>query len=272
MSHHKFPVAWSVWTSLVDAFDVTIAHVTTGSKLEIFAGNGQVVWETSVTVGAETTDWTDNYLPSSAAYPDVDSAEAAIFASRTGQKTASRSLPVVVASNQSDVPVKQGTKAALAGAWPMVPTDAAGNAISSQLDAGIRRLEIAGKVSVVGSVPPPATNAFAVFADTPLVVGANDTAVVIPDGETLHIQSITGGNEDPTKGAQVEVVFNDGTEHVVGRFFTSGHSLFFGFADVTQARDGTALTGNGTNTLIVRRLKFSGTDIAIDAVLRGYTV
>jgi hypothetical protein len=139
-------------------------------------------------------------------------------------------------------------------------------------DVGVYRLEVTGKVSVIGALPPPSTNAFAVFADTPLTVGTHDTISVIPNGETLHIQGLAAGNEDPTKGAVVEVIFDDGTEHIVGRFYTNGQTELYSFADITEARDGTLLLGDGSNTVIVRRAKFAGSNIAIDAELRGYTV
>lgn len=167
--------------------------------------------------------------------------------------------------------VIQGTKAALADAWPTVPTDAAGNAFSSQLDAGVRRLEISGKVAVIGSQPPPATTPQTIYADTPLTVGADDTAFIIPDTETFYLQEVTAGNEDPTKGAVVEILFDDGAEHLIERVYTNGETVVISFADVSTARDGTPLLGNGANEIIVRRTKFSGTDIAIDAVARGYT-
>ena len=171
--------------------------------------------------------------------------------------------------------VKQGTKAALKDAWPTVLTDDDGNAFSSSLDVGVRRQEIAGKVSIVGASPPPATNSFSVFADTPLIVGSADSTFVIPTGETLHVQQMTAGNESPLKGSSVEIIYDEnGVEHLVIRIYLAGFSALYGFADVNAARDGTALVGNigGTNKLIVRRLKFSGPDIAIDAYVSGYTV
>lgn len=171
--------------------------------------------------------------------------------------------------------VAQGTKAAFADAWPVVPTDAAGNAISSQFDAGTRRLEIAGKVVVVGAAPPPATNDATIYADTPLTVGTHDTTFVIPDGETFHLQEVIAGNEDPTKGCSIEVIFDEGgTEHLVARLYRAGVTETDGYPNRTTARDGTVMIGNagGTNTIIVRRIKYSGSDIAVDAVVRGYTV
>lgn len=153
--------------------------------------------------------------------------------------------------------------------------DVNGNAISSQADAGVNRLEIAGKVAVVGALPPPSTNPFAIIADTPLVVDNSDTAFVIPDGETAHLQQLTAGNEDPTKGASVEIIYDDaGTERLIARVYTAGFSVLFSFADIAMARDETPLLGNaaGTKKIIVRRLKFAGTNIAIDCVIRGYTV
>lgn len=150
--------------------------------------------------------------------------------------------------------------------------DSAGNAISSQDDAGVRRLEISGKVSVIGAVPPPATNLAQIFADSPLTVGSHDTSFVIPNGETFHLQEIVAGNEDPTKGAVVEVIYDNGAEHLVARVYTNGETIAIGFSDVEIARDGTPMVGNGAHTIIVRREKYSGTNIAIDAEVRGYTV
>ena len=64
------------------------------------------------------------------------------------------------------------------------------------------------------------------------------------------------------------------TEHIIARMYTAGASLLFGFADIAESRDGTALVGNvaGTNRVVLRRTKFAGSDIAIDAVVNGYTV
>lgn len=170
--------------------------------------------------------------------------------------------------------VGQGTAAALANGWPVIIIDENGNAYDSQLDAGVRRLEISGKVSVIGSVPPPSTNAAVINADTPLTVGTHDTEFIIPDTETYHLQEVVLGNEDPTKGAKVEVLYFDGTvEHLVARVYTAGFTTFIGYNDVIIARDGTPMTGDGsTKKIIVRRSKYSGSDIAIDAVVRAYTV
>jgi len=139
-------------------------------------------------------------------------------------------------------------------------------------DAGIYRLQISGKVQSVGAVPPPATTPVLISADTPLSVGTNDTDYVIPNGETFHLQQITAGNEDPTKGAVTLVVFDDGSEHVVERVYTAGFTVQAGFSDIVVARDGTPLLGNGTNKIVVRRVKYSGSNIDIDAEVRGYSV
>jgi len=151
-----------------------------------------------------------------------------------------------------------------------VLVDSSGNEITVTQEGAVYRLEVTGKVSVVGALPPPATTAFAIFADTPLTTGNHDTTWTIPSGEAAHIQSVQAGNEDPTKGAVVEIIFDDGTEHLVERVYINGQTITISFGDVMEARDGTDLIGNGSNELIVRRTKYSGTNIAIDAVLRGY--
>jgi hypothetical protein len=155
-----------------------------------------------------------------------------------------------------------------------VIADDEGNAISSQLDVGVRRLETSGKVSVIGAAPPPLTNSAIIYADSPLIVSANDTVFVIPDGEIYHLQELVSGNEDPTKGAVIEVIYKNATEHVVARMYTAGFSESITEPADGLARDGTACVGNagGTFTMIVRRTKYSGSAIAIDAEARGYTV
>lgn len=146
--------------------------------------------------------------------------------------------------------------------------------VSVTADAGVNRLEIQGKVQSIGAIPPPATTPVVISADTPLTVGTDDTTYVIPDGEIFHLQQITCGNEDPTKGAVVVVLFDDGSEHVIEQVYTAGFTVQAGFADIVEARDGTSLVGNpgGTNVIVVRRQKYSGSDIAIDAEVIGYVV
>lgn len=167
--------------------------------------------------------------------------------------------------------VKQGTKAAGADAWPIRLVDPSGNDTTITLDGVVYRQEVQGKVTIVGASAPPATTPVEIDADIPLTVGTHDTSFLIPSGETFHLQTIIAGNEDPTKGASVEVIYDDGTEHVVARVYTSGTTTQIGYSDVNTARNGTSLDGTGTETIIVRRLKFSGTDIAIDTVVTGYT-
>lgn len=158
-----------------------------------------------------------------------------------------------------------------AGRQEHVLYDGSGNPVTVSNDAGIHRVEIAGKVSVIGASPPPATTPAVLFGDNPLSVGTHDTTFVIPSGQTFYLQEIVAGNEDPTKGAVVEVLYNNGTEHLIGRVYIAGQTLTIGYPNRSTARDGTALVGNGTWTIILRRTKYSGTNIAIDAVARGYT-
>jgi hypothetical protein len=168
--------------------------------------------------------------------------------------------------------VAQGTKGAGSNAWPVVLYDGSGNAVTITNDAGVYRVEIQGKVQTIGAVPPPATTPVQINADTPLTVGSSDTTFVIPNGETFHLQQITAGNEDPTKGAVVTVLFDDGAEHVIARVYTNGETITIGYPDISKAQDGTALLGGaGTTNIIVRREKYTGTNIAIDGQVLGYT-
>jgi hypothetical protein len=151
--------------------------------------------------------------------------------------------------------------------------DDQGNALSVTLDGSVRRLEILGKVQVIGAVAPPATTSVAIVGDNPLSVASSDTAYVIPNGNTFRLQSLLAGNEDPTKGARVEVIFdNGGTLRTITRVYTAGSTVLYSYADVASSRDGTALVGNGagTNRIILRRAKLAGSNIEIDTVVRGY--
>jgi len=168
--------------------------------------------------------------------------------------------------------VAQGTKGVGTNAWPVQLYDSAGNPATITNDAGVYRVEISGKVQTVGAIPPPATDPVRINADTPLSTGTHDTTFTIPSGDTFYLQSITAGNEDPTKGAVFEVIYDDGTEHLVERVYTNGQTITIGFPDLDSARDGTIMVGTGTDTIIVRREKYSGSNIAMDAEVRGYTV
>lgn len=168
--------------------------------------------------------------------------------------------------------VAQGTKASPSNAWPVLITSSAGNPVTVSEDASIYRLEVQGKVQTIGAISPPSTNTARINADAPLTAGSHDTSFVIPNGETYHLQQITAGNEDPTKGAVFEIIYDDGTEHVIARVYTAGQTISVGYSDLVQARDGTPLTGNGSNSIIVRRVKFAGSNIAMDCEVLGYTV
>jgi hypothetical protein len=168
--------------------------------------------------------------------------------------------------------VSQGTKGSGSNAWPVAIYDASGNPVTITNDAGTYRLNIIGKVAITGATPPPATTPAVITAATPLVVGTHDTTFTIPNTKTFYLQEIVTGNEDPAKGSSVEVIFNNGTEHLIARVYTASTTLVVGYPDVAAARDGTALLGNGTNTIIVRRKKYTGSDIAIDTIVRGYTL
>ena len=168
--------------------------------------------------------------------------------------------------------VAQGAKGIGSNAWPVSLHNVSGTPVTITNDAGVERLEVQGKVSIVGALPPPGTNQTVINADTPLTVGSDDTDFIIPDGETFRLQSIIAGNEDPTKGASIEVIYDDGSEHLIERVYTAGQTIAVSYSDIAEARDGTPLVGSGTsNSIIVRRAKFTGSNIAIDAVVFGYT-
>lgn len=137
---------------------------------------------------------------------------------------------------------------------------------------GKYRLEIVGKVSVSAPPAPPASTPVSIDASSPLsVTTTSTTTYVIPNGETLTITSITAGAEgDPNeRGSKVEVFYYDGTERIIERIYLTGQTVPL-FPDTAEARDGTALVGNGVHEIRVRRTRLGGSSVEIDAVIRGY--
>lgn len=153
-----------------------------------------------------------------------------------------------------------------------------GDPITVTQDGNVFRLEINGKVSVVGQLPPPNTNPVLITAGKPLQpasVGTHDTIFSIPDGEVFHLQDCRYGNEGGSaRNVSIEIIYFDGTEHLLELLFCNGSTIQDSFTDESVARDGTSMIGNavGTNLIIVRRMKFTGANLVIDAEVGGFTV
>lgn len=138
----------------------------------------------------------------------------------------------------------------------------------------LKRLAITGKISVTTPPPPEGGVAVSIDASSPLDVATTESdSYVITSGKTFTIQSVTVGAEgDPnSKGSKVEVYFNDGTDHLISRIYVVGQSVPV-FPDTSIARDGTSLTGNGSNVIRIDRTRLGGGTLEIDAVVRGYEI
>lgn len=150
--------------------------------------------------------------------------------------------------------------------------------IEDETIPGLYRLAITGKVSVQVAPPPEGGVPVTYFADNPLSISQaqspHDTDITLPTGKILVIQQIIAGCQgDPSAdGSKTEVVFDDGAEHLIDRIFITGQTQFGNYPDTTEARDGTALTGNGTNKLVLRRSRLSNSGQEIDLVVRGYLI
>ena len=142
--------------------------------------------------------------------------------------------------------------------------------------ASLVRLAVEGKVSVVSPTAPTAATSVSLASDSPLAITTTAQATyVIPDGETFYLQALAAGAEgDPTeKGSRVEVFYDqNGTEKIVSRLYVAGFTVFQSYNDVSASRDGTSMVGNagGTNRIILRRTRLSGSAQEVDAELRGY--
>lgn len=141
-----------------------------------------------------------------------------------------------------------------------------------------------GRVSVTThlATAPPGTSPFVLDASSPLNVGPvpsyqETLGAIVANGYDLHIQFVAAGAEgDPSeKGSKVEVYWREGvgpTDHLVERIYVRGSTVSLSIPDSNLARDGTAMTGNGSNTrLVVRRIRLATSEQEIDGVVRGYT-
>jgi hypothetical protein len=131
--------------------------------------------------------------------------------------------------------------------------------------------------------PPPGTNEFVLaIAEGTLAIDAppaywETESAVIGNGLNLYLQLVTAGAAgDPSeRGSRVDLLWREGagpTDHVIERIYISGQSVTITLPEVNKARDGTTLTGNGTNTkLVIRRYRLSNAEAEVDAIVRGYT-
>jgi hypothetical protein len=145
-------------------------------------------------------------------------------------------------------------------------------------------VEADGTIRVATAPPsaPPGTTEFVLAGDDPLVMGGTDSpddsdSAVVGNGVNLYVQTIVAGAAgDPSeKGSRIDLLWVEGggpTEHLIERIYIRGSTLPVTLPDVNKARDGTALTGNGSNTFLrLRRIRLSNADQEVDAVVRGYT-
>jgi len=139
------------------------------------------------------------------------------------------------------------------------------------------RVAVTGKVSIqIVATPVGGTN-IQVVADTPLGIkkqtSPHDTVYVIPNEKKLYVtQIVVGCQGDPSvDGSKCELIFNDGSDHLLERVYVMGLTTF-NYPNVCTTRDGTEMIGNGTNTFIVRRIRLSVAEQEIDAVARGYII
>ncbi len=161
----------------------------------------------------------------------------------------------------------------------VVIADENGNLVEVTLQDGIYKLNVVGKVTVAPPPVPAGSTPVLLVSDAPLsiAIDTDGTPFVIPNGETFYLTQIAAGAAgDPTeKGSAVELFFSpDGgtTEKIVQRLYVSGFTTTANFEPQNTSRDGTAMLGDGTATVFIRRRRLSGTSQEVDAVVQGYTL
>jgi hypothetical protein len=148
--------------------------------------------------------------------------------------------------------------------------------------------EVDGALIVAAKPPtaPPGTTEFVMAVnEAELSVGSGgDVAsphttesAIIGNTVNLFLQSVNVGTEgDPSEaGAKVEIYWREGagpTDHLIERIFVAGDTKQITLPNINKARDGTAMTGNGTNTkLAITRTRLSASAQEVDFEIRGFT-
>jgi hypothetical protein len=140
---------------------------------------------------------------------------------------------------------------------------------------GTKCLAIKGKVTLSEAEAPEGATLATIDASTPLVISTvHNTIWTIPDGVTFTVTFFgIGGQGDPTgKNSKGELFYDDnGTFRLIDSLYMSGFSLER-YLTTSYTRDGVKLTGNsaGTQKIVLRRTRFSGNALEVDAVVRGY--
>lgn len=163
------------------------------------------------------------------------------------------------------------------GRLHIIPADPSGNPVDVGYDPTTGRylLAISGTVALGVTPIPSGATPVSLANDTPLdMSGTNQTTYVITNGKTFYLQQIVAGSQgDPTEnGSRVELFFYNGTEHLIARIYLTGFTTFITYPQLNKTRDGVAVTGNGTNYLILRRTRLSGGNQEVDAIIYGYEV
>lgn len=145
-----------------------------------------------------------------------------------------------------------------------------------------------GRLSVTPQppVPPPGTTPFQVaVSEAQLDVGSGGQVAsphttlgpIIGSGVSLTLQTINAGTEGDSSenGSVVEIYWREGggpTDHLIERIYIMGETVQITLPDVTEARDGTAFTGDGSTTrIVVVRRRLSVAALEVDFVVRGFT-
>lgn len=185
--------------------------------------------------------------------------------------------PVAVLYDAAGNPVTTTQGTSITGASPAVMV----GAVDASSFVRFLRVDGAGRLqSTVSPAVAPAASTPVTIAQPEAQLSINnnhDTIYIIPSGVTFYLQQVVAGAEgDPTEaGSKVEVYYRDAVTilHLVTRLYIVGQTLAITYGDVSQARNGTAMTGDGTNTQVVlRRTRQSGQSQEVDAVIRGYVL
>ena len=158
------------------------------------------------------------------------------------------------------------------GGAPVVigSVDPSGNVATTRVDSAGRVLSSPAEVLVPEGATP--FSLYVPVADLDVNSTTDTDSLAIPDGQTLYIQCLVIGSEGDGRGSLVELIWLENTtEKLITRRIINGTHRPFAFNNLSNARDGTDLTGAlGNRKLRIRRSRLSSGRRIVDAEVHGY--
>lgn len=192
-----------------------------------------------------------------------------------GQKTMANSTPVAIASDQSrlDAVLRDASGNALPVANRAVPSNSTPGLFLMGVDSTntSQRLSCTddGRLLISAAVqPPPNRTSVSVVASGSInSTTGTDDEYVIPTGQSVTVQTFSGGAAEGTGGSKVQLYYSADAAKtsptLIATVYVNGDSATDPITYISPA-------GTGTNRLFIRRTRFSNSSAEVYGKWNGY--